>query len=51
MNTVSYLTINEETRKIVDEKSHDDIELLKAQIEYIAQQLEIDLSEVTVNKN
>lgn len=46
MNTVSYLTIGAETREISDNKSRDDIALLKAQIEYIAEQLDIDLSDV-----
>jgi hypothetical protein len=48
MGGVSYLTINGETREIVDSKSRDDISLLQAQINYLAAQLNIDISEIDV---
>ena len=51
MDEVSYLTINGETREIVDKAGRNRIELLEAQVEYIAEQLNIDLSNVSVNKN
>ena len=44
LNPVSYLTINDETREIVDKQGRDSIALLETQIEYIAEQLNIDLS-------
>lgn len=50
MNTVSYLTINGETREIIDRENRDKVELLEAQIEYLAEQLNIDISEVTVEE-
>ncbi len=46
METVSYLTINGDTREIIDKTNRDDTELLKAQVKYIAEQLNIDLSKV-----
>jgi len=50
MDTVSYLTINGETREIIDRENRDKVELLEAQIEYLAEQLNIDISEVTVKE-
>ena len=47
MDTVSYLTINNETREIVDLDSRENISLLQAQINYIAEQLNIDLSDIS----
>lgn len=49
LNPVSYLTINNETREIVDKQGRNDIALLQAQIEYIAEQLNIDISEVSAD--
>ena len=46
MNTVSYLTINNETREIADLDSRENISLLQAQINYIAEQSNIDLSNI-----
>jgi len=46
METVSYLTLNGDTRRIVDEKCRKDIDLLKAQIEYLANELNVDISNV-----
>jgi hypothetical protein len=46
METVSYLTLNGDTRRIVDEKGRKDIDLLKAQIEYLANELNVDISNV-----
>ena len=46
MDTVSYLTINNETREIVDLDSRENISLLQAQINYIAEQSNIDLSNI-----
>ena len=50
MNTVAYLTINEETREIVDEDSRNRISSLENQIQkmqedikYIAMIMDIDL--------
>lgn len=51
MDEVSYLTINGETREIVDKTGRNRIELLEAQVEYIAEQLNIDLSNVVVDEN
>ena len=50
MDTVSYLTINGETREIEDNKSREDITLLQKQVEYIAEILEIDLSQMLVEE-
>lgn len=50
MDVVSYLTINNETREIVDEQSREDIRLLQAQIEYIATILDIDVSEIPIEE-
>lgn len=49
MEEVSYLTIGEETREIVDAKSRSDIIKLQEQIEYLAEQLNIDLSNIEEN--
>ena len=46
MSIVSSLTINDETREIADAKSREDIALLQAQINYIATQLNIDISNI-----
>lgn len=46
MDTVSYLTINNETREIADLDSRENISLLQAQINYIAEQSNIDLSNI-----
>lgn len=51
MDTVSYLTINGETREIVDAESRNDITVLQAQIEYMAEELNVDLSKVSVKQN
>ena len=51
MEAVSYLTINGETRKIIDEENREDVALLKAQIEYLAEQLNVDISNVVVDSN
>ena len=51
MEAVSYLTINGETREIVDEENREDVALLKAQIEYLAEQLNVDISNVIVDSN
>ena len=51
MEAVSYLTINGETRKIIDEENREDVALLKAQIEYLAEQLNVDISNVIVDSN
>lgn len=48
---VSYLTINTDTRKIADEESRKDILLLKTQIEYLAEQLNITLPKVANIEN
>ena len=48
MDIVSYLTINNETREIADERSREDIRLLQTQVEYIATVLDIDISEISV---
>ena len=45
-NVVSSLTINGDKRDIADAQSRDDIALLKAQIAYMAEILDIDLSGV-----
>lgn len=54
MDTVSYLTINGETREILDSQSRDDISTLQRQvetntanIEYLAKKLKIDLESKT----
>lgn len=48
LNPVSYLTINDETREIVDQNGRNQIDLLQAQINYIATELNIDLSSVSL---
>ena len=50
METVSYLTINGETRKIVDDQSHSDIENIKKDVESLkALEDRIDSLELVAN--
>ena len=58
MNEVSFLTLNDETREIVDAQGREkiallqtEIALLQAQIEYMAQESNIDISGITIEEN